>query len=346
MAVAFEQLKHYVGKAVSSFVESTTQTTTFYLPKGPLDSSLKAEGVVRSHFERLSTTDKNQVHGKVWELAKMEDPRIQGLRWGEEHAFDNIERLAKAMQRLGFLGQDNIHPIPCLSFEVGEGGLGAQYFSLGEKLGKDPSKGQIGFVNGMGIPTLEHAGKDAADLSKHFVDGCNVHTVYNSTHQRTASGDTNGYVADVIRMKAIDGGSYTKTSYLIAQQWIDFLDANPGRNYLQFSISEGAVHTNAALRLIDTARPDLMPRIRVLALCPGHFILPDTFTVKPQIRNFVKLEDNVILPWAANADKIGTSEHIVIVPHTGGHPHNGLTEDYQQAARTFIQEFMRSGNIL
>jgi hypothetical protein len=343
--MSFEALKKTVGSLASTFAEHIQKPSTIFLAKGSAESNLKVEGAVKGYFANLSIAQKQEVYGKVWELAKMLDPRIEGEKWGEDHVYDNTERLASALHRLGFFGDYNLVSLRCLPFGFGEGGIGSQYFSLGEKLGRDPATGQVGYVNGMGIPSLEHAGKDASTLSDRFVDGNNLHCVYHATHQKTPNGDFLGLGADLLRMKAVEGGSYTKTSYLIAQQWIDFFNAHPALSYLQLVHSEGTVHVNAALRLIKEARPDLLSRLRILAFCPAYFILPEDFSKDLQVISLMKKEDTVINPWGRGTDKIDLSDHIKIVKHTSDHPHNHLSDDYRQIGKPYIDEFMRSGNI-
>jgi hypothetical protein len=344
----FERAKGFAGTIASTAAEWKYPPSTMFLAKYSIREDLKVPEFVLPRFQNLPEQDKNSVYGKIWELAKKDDPRIEGEDWGKDHASENTERLANAMQRLGFFKAEdraNIHEFNCLPFAFGEGGLGSQYFSLGEKLGKDPMTGHVGYVHGMGVPSLEHAGHDAALFSDRFVDGNNLHCTYHATHQKTRHGDAWGFVADVARMKAVDGGSYTKTSYLIAQQCIDFLNANPGRNYLQIGHSEGAAHVNAALRLIKESRPDLLSRLRVITFCPAHFILPETYSDGLQVINLVKREDHVINPFAAGTDKIGRSNHIVVVPHTTGNPHDHLTDDYINAGKKYIDRFMYDGYI-
>ncbi len=343
--LAHESIKTAFGRVVSSFVECVYPTSTIYLETGPVDLELRTEAALTQRFNQLGQEQKNQVYGKVWELAKMLDPRIHGANWGEEHALEDSERLAKALHKLGLLTINNLHPLKCLPFGVGEGGLGSQYFSLSEKLGEDPASGQISYINGMGIPTLEHAGRDVADFSDRFASGNNIHSVYHSTHQNAPSGDLIGFFADIIRMKAVDGGSYTKTSYLAAQQCVDFLDANPEAKYLQIGVSEGGAHVNAALRLIRESRPDLLSRIRVLNFCPAYFILPDGYPEGFQVVNLVKVEDSVVNPWATNTHAIGHSDNIKIVPHNNDNPHNHLCDDFAAVGKPFVDEFIRSGNL-
>ena len=342
----FEGAKSFAAYVISSVAEHFYQAPHVYLPRAALPSELTTEDVVRRKMSDLSSSQKNQVYGKVYELAKMEDPTVGGHNWGQEHAYDSFPRLSLALDRTGLFHQRRLHlaTVRCLSFDFGEGGLGSQYFGLGDRAARNPLPGHVGYVNGMGIPTLEHATNDARGFSDRFVDGNNIHGVYHATHQATPSGDLWGFSKDVLRMKAVDGGSYTKTSYLIAQQWIDFLIAHPTRNYLQAAHSEGAVHVNAALRLIKNERPELLPRIRVMTLCPAYYISPQTYP-GAQIVNLVKREDSTVNPWGTGADKIGVADHIKVVPHTGDHPHNPISDDFVRVGKRYVDEFMRSGNI-
>lgn len=342
-----ENAKSAVSYTLSCVMETIYSTNNFFLTKNFLYTpGTVDEGLVRRQFNNLSPQQQGQVYNKVWELAKMEDPRIEGLNWGRDHTFDNIPRVTTALNRLGFLpASPDAAPIRCLPASFGEGGIGSQYFSLSEKAGRDPLPGQVGYINGMGIPTLEHAGRDASSLSNMFVDGNNIHCVYNATHQSTPMGDTRGFMWDILRMKSVDGGSYTKTSYLIAQQWIDFLDPYPTKKYLQIAHSEGAVHVNAALRMISQRRPDLLSKIRVVAFCPAHFILPETYGQGLQVINLYKNEDGTINPWATGMNKVGECAQIIPVTHTGEHPHNHLSPDYIRDGKSYINTFMRCGDI-
>lgn len=348
---AFETLKSFAASGASTVANQCFYGPTIYLATAPLTmNSDRTQEFVRGCFERLGPEQKGQLYGKVWELAKMQDPRIGGHNWGQENALKDDQRLAKALHRLGFLDHGQRHPVSCLSAAFGEGGIGSQYFSLGEKLGYDPEKGQIGCVNGMGVPSLTHAGKDAAGLSDKLVRGYNVHCVYHATHQNAPSGDVLGFAADIARMKAVEGGSYSKTSYLIAQQWVDFLTAHPDKCFLQIAHSEGTAHVDAALRLLAEAKLDgLFSRIRIMNFCPAHFLDPNTYSIGSaglQVKNFVKKEDSVINPWGTGAHQItANAPHIVVVPHKADHPHNHISRDYIDAAKPYVDKFMDSGNL-
>jgi hypothetical protein len=344
----FESLKGAAAYGCSTLGNQCFYGPTIYLATAPLTLGHELnQEVIRNCFAKLTDPQKGQVYGKVWELAKMQDPRIKGDKWGQENVFKDDTRLANALQRLGFLNYGKSHAVSMLSSAFGEGGIGSQYFSLGEKLGRDPQKGQISCVNGMGVPSLGHAGKDAARLSHGLLDGYNVHCVYHATHQKTPNGDLLGFAADVVRMKAIEGGSYSKTSYLIAQQWVDFLTAHTDQYFLQIAHSEGTAHVDAALRLLTDAKLDaLFSRIRVMNFCPAHFLDPSIYSPHLQARNFVKKEDSVINPWGTGATQINAHPpYVVVVPHKGDHPHNHVSKDYMDAARPCVDAFFRSGNI-
>ena len=342
---AFEYVKAGFAQAVSTIAEYTSPPSNVHLATGPVDPRSKEEAILRAFLQQLSTSQKNQVYGKVWELAKMQNHRIEGNNWGEINAFTDPTRLAQALHRLGFFGTENLHSFGCLPSGFGEGGIGSQYYSLAEKRGNDPDGGHIGYVNGMGTISLTHAEMDATNFSDRFAGGCNLHCVYNPTHQKMSQGDMLGFFTDVLRMQAVNGGSYIKTSYLLVQQWIDFLDANPGKKFLQVGVSEGAVHVNAALRILCKTRPDLISRIRVIGFCPAYFILPADFPKGLQVLNFVKIEDDAINPWGTNTDMIGCSTSIVLVHHTHDYPHNHNNEDFAAEAIPYINQFRATGDL-
>src|ERR1700722_18310334 len=101
---AFEYIKAGVAQFVSTVAEYTYPPSNIHLATGPVDFQTKEEKILRACLEKLNTSDKDKVYGKVWELAKMQDPRIGGSNWGEVNAFTDLTRLAKALHRLGFLG--------------------------------------------------------------------------------------------------------------------------------------------------------------------------------------------------------------------------------------------------
>ncbi|KAJ1559323.1 hypothetical protein HK405_011080 [Cladochytrium tenue] len=403
-------LKTLSSSVIKSVAVSLYGTVPLYLelePHRPLpDLDLE---VLRTFLleavASLSNSERAALYHKVWELAKMQDPRIHGPRWGELHALDDLPRLYTALCRLGHTtadagsaggGGDRLHRVEVLPFQFGEGGIGAQYYSLGERLGRDPEVGRIGwaiyslfwgptlsaplgplwcmrglitpsssssscihsFINGMGVPTLEHAGRDAVVLSDRFFGGTNLHAVYNPTHQAHADGSLTGFARDALRMKAVEGGATSKQAYLLAQLWLDYLHAHPRAKFLQVAHSEGAVHLHGALRLLARAGPAatrVLGRVQVLALCPAHFINPATYAADGlQVVNFVKMEDRTINPWGTGAPVPGrrVGPHVCVVEHRVRHddvhndPHDFMSWDYVDAARSWIDCFFQTGDLV
>jgi hypothetical protein len=153
-------------------------------------------------------------------------------------------------------------------------------------------------------------------------------------------------------MQAVAGGAISKQAYLLAQLWLDFLNANPERKFLQVAHSEGAVHLDAALRLIVQAgATSLLDRIRILTFCPAHFIHPSTYPGNLQVANFVKEEDRAINPWGTKASSVSQRGHIRIVAHQVraddgyNNPHDFKSWDFVDASRAEINAFFRTGNI-
>ena len=206
----------------------------------------------------------------------------------------------------------------------------------------------------MGVPSLAQAGRDVVVLSDRFFSGRNIHVVYNPTHQQHA-GNTVGFARDALRMKAVDGGATSKQAYLLAQLWLDHLNANPQAKFLQVAHSEGAVHLNGALRLLVQAGAGrFLDRIRVLTLCPAHFINQAMYPAGLQAINFVKMEDRTINPWGTGAPVTGRriGAHVRVVEHRvrqddhHNDPHDFMSWDYVDAARSSIESFIQTGDII
>ncbi|KAJ1549521.1 hypothetical protein HK405_014201 [Cladochytrium tenue] len=368
-------LKTLSASVIKSVAVSLYGTVPLYLelePHRPLpDLDMEAlRTFLLEAVASLPSSERAALYHKVWELAKMQDPRIHGPRWGELHALDDLPRLYTALRRLGHSaadvgsaggsggGVDLLHRVEVLPFQFGEGGIGAQYYSLGERLGRDPEVGRIGYINGMGVPTLEHAGRDAVVLSDRFFGGANLHAVYNPTHQAHADGSLTGFARDALRMKAVEGGATSKQAYLLAQLWLDYLHAHPRAKFLQVAHSEGAVHLHGALRLLARAGPAavrVLGRVRVLTLCPAHFINPATYAADGlQVMNFVKMEDRTINPWGTGAPVPGrrVGPHVCVVEHRVRHddvhndPHDFMSWDYVDAARSWIDRFLQTGELV
>jgi hypothetical protein len=335
---ALEGIKFVFARIVSTSASLVYSKTIWGLEKAKLELGAVTPQIAKEGFEKLNESQKSSVYEHV---------RLSADPLPEELDFSDT-RLIKALVRLGFLKVDStpLHFIPLLPRSFAEGGTGSRASWFFGQAKCNPLKGEIGYINGMGIPNFHHVTGDAANFSQNFVQGYNLHLVYNATHQQRKLEDSVGLVYDVMRMKAVDGGSYTKTSYLLVQQWIDFLDAHEDKAYLQIAHSEGCAQVNAALRLLKSFRPELLARIRVLAFCPAHFIFPEKFSPDLQAMNFIKKEDHVVLPWATGCHLIDHSKNIVVVPHRNEQvPHNHLGSDFIEASKGCISEFMKTGRI-
>ncbi len=332
--------------SVASAISTLLPTQPFYLAVDPAKYDAITREALERVFEGASSEQKIKAFHIRWDLGKMENPTIEGADWGRDHFWDSIPLAARAAHRAGILGEEGVIVIRYGARVIDKSKApGASFYSLGEKLGRDPALGQIGYINGMGS-SIAHAGRDAASLSDSMASGMNLHCVHLPSQQSGPTGDPLGFVLDTMRHLMTDGGSYTRAPCLVAQQWIDYLDLHPERFFLQLCASEGGSHVNAALRLLRTHRPDLLSRLRIIALAPACFMEPQTEDIGLQIVNLVKKEDGTILPVATHADLVGRSPFVRVIPHTvAGDPHNFTTVDYAAVAKPMVDLFIATGNI-
>jgi hypothetical protein len=158
-------------------------TAYLELQPHPLAAEQKYRGIIAT----MSDNERSTLYNKIWELAKMHDPRIHGPEWGELHAFDNLALLNSAMHRLGLFEASSLHPVQCLPFHFGEGGLGAQYFSLSERAGRDPEPGWIGFA-----PTPPQIGASV------ILTACQVYQRHGRGVIGTCRGGRSGFLGPVL----------------------------------------------------------------------------------------------------------------------------------------------------
>lgn len=309
-------------------------------------------------FKELSVDKKRKVYDQLSLVHEVEKSIVMEELSPDEKEKSDLERLAKAIRRAGVLDESDGPEVEVLHdwFAEGRGASGfadAVYYSLEDKVGRDPASGWVGYVNGMGNISLEHAKRICKMVSRRYLDGCNVHAVYHPSHQRAVACDPAGYLGDVLRMCATNSGHYTKTSVLLVQLWIDYLTEHPEKKFLQIAHSEGTSHINAALNIVKMVAPELLPRIRVIAFCPAYVMLAEDYEdsedpeKKPQIHSFVKLEDSIIMPCARRADRVLREEEgITIVAHeTRRNPHLFINRDYISVAKPMIDRFVETGDI-
>ncbi|MES2121903.1 MAG: hypothetical protein V4492_03890 [Chlamydiota bacterium] len=338
IALAFQ--KSVVGFAAQMLSQGTFSLST--APCNPDDYSIHD---LQTLFARLNTDQKNCAYLLRWEMAKMEDTRVSGEGWGQEHFWDDSRKVALVLQRMGILGTGGTAEI-AYNLRLFGGMERAQsfYYSLSEKLGCEAPGGRISYVNGMGTAP-DRAGSDVARISTHLADGNNLYCVYLPTRQDAPMGDLGGFLLDAIRYLAVEGGSYTRTSCLIAQQWIHYLVQEPDKCFLQTCHSEGAAHVHAALRILRENRPDLISRLRLITFC-GASIIEPLPGERLQVINFFKLEDHI--PTDIAGGRSLTRQpflHVRVVPHTTGNPHDHLSQDFVDAAKPHFDLFMRSGSL-
>ncbi len=339
---------HSVGQIAKELVGLVAQLMpkdTFYLGVSPRETEEHSVQDLRSVFARLDVRQQNSAYLLRWEMARMEDTRIFGDRWGEEHFWEEPQKVAVVLHRLGVLGSEGRTEIAYnLRLLGGHEKAHSFYYSLSEKWGRDPVGGWISYVNGMGT-SHSQAGRDAAKFSDLFAKGCNLHCVYLPTRQDSPMGDSTGFTLDALRYLAVLGGGHTRCSCLIAQQWIDYLTQEPEKCFLQTCHSEGATHVNAALRVLRENRPDLIPRLRIITFCAATLIHPLPVE-ELQVINFFKLEDLIPAHIGGGCLEVERpSLHIRAILHTKEAPHYHLSQDYVVAAKPHFELFMRTGSL-
>ncbi|MES2121949.1 MAG: hypothetical protein V4492_04120 [Chlamydiota bacterium] len=331
--------------------EILPQRTFFLATQGGFPET-RSSDELREVFDRLLPEQRMEALHLRFELAQREDPSVYGDEWPEEHFWDDTRKATQVMHRMGLLGNESLVEISYnleITHQITLTATPARpesfHYSMGHKLGKDPEGGWISYVNGLGNST-QHAGTDANIMSDALADGHNIHGIYLPTQQVSMLGDQVGFHLDFIRYMLVDSGGRTRTSCMIAQQWIDYLDENPGKNFLQTCHSEGAAHVDAALQIIRDTRADIIERLNVLAFCPARFIFPKEGEPL-KVMNLLKLLDPVPTGWATGKEQIHQEcPHIQIVAHEDdGVPHCHTTPDYFNAGKPYFDRFISTGSM-
>ncbi|EGG14566.1 hypothetical protein DFA_12343 [Cavenderia fasciculata] len=357
-------IKKVMSSSVASFSKFVGKKI-FYLSIIPTAVDDIPLDILVNIYNSLSQDEKNIAYFKYWELSKMFDSRIDGLNYGRDHFWDDKVRSARSLHRCGFINQtnyteynqDSLVMVECPSrFKRLESKLKTQYFSLGEKMGRDYERGQVSYVNGMGN-TIGWAGHDASKLSDSMCDGVNFYCVYLPTYVVSKDNfspnhqDLTGFLMDVTRHLATTegGGENSLTSCLIVQQWFDYLSAHPTKHFLQICASDGGTFVNAAINLfLKHALVDYIERLNVIGLAPGTTIMPrpDQHFYSHQVVNLIKKEDTLISTFGTGSDMAGKSPNVLLIPHTVDHPHNFTSADYIVAVKPFIDCFKSTGFIM
>ncbi|MES2121948.1 MAG: hypothetical protein V4492_04115 [Chlamydiota bacterium] len=325
---------------------------TFYLAVSSDYPQIQPLKSLKKIFDRLLPEQKTEAYHLHFELAQRENSRTSAVQGSPEHFWDEPQKAARVMHRLGLLGSEGCVEIRynleiTLRLDLSPGPIKPTsfYYSLSDKLGRDPHGGWISYVNGMStLP--KNAGTDANKISDLLAEGSNLHCVYLPTQRELLGKDMHAVALDFFRLLAVNGGGYTRTSCLIVQQWIDYLSENPDKNFLQTCHSEGAVHINAALRILRNTKPDYLGRLNILTFCPARIILPLSGEPLKAV-NFVKLEDPVPSEFAEGKEILRSeTPYAQIILHTDKHnPHDPTSPDYIAAAKPYFDRFMSTGSI-
>ena len=123
---------------------------------------------------------------------------------------------------------------------------------------KDPNRGPITLINGMGNVLIDNV-SNAAHISKLL--NHNVYSVYNATH---------GHRYDVMECCLGALGIATAPAIVLKEQWLArFREMPADQEILHFCHSQGAIHSKFALMLLP---PELRSRINVVAIAPAIYI--------------------------------------------------------------------------
>ncbi|EGC30712.1 hypothetical protein DICPUDRAFT_83380 [Dictyostelium purpureum] len=349
-------IKNSLQISVSTISQKFCKKESFNLCVRPGIADHLSYEELKEIYDKLTLEDKHVVETIYWELMKKEDSRIDGWEYGKINFFNNLRITARSLHRGGFIELEDKDSLIKIDYTTKlcrtNNSSKTQYFSLGEKYGNNLSIGYCGYVNGMGN-TIGWAGRDASIISDTVLDGIDLHCVYLPSYQHSPDGfspsnDFIGFSMDVARHLSINGGDYSKTACLIAQQWIDYLTDNPDKYFLTIAASDGGTFTCAAVKLMCQYCPHLLSRVSIILLAPGCFLFPNEYIKYDQVMNFVKLEDNLITRLATGSQFIGKHQNIIIVPHnsTSDHPHNFLSYDFAQIVKPYVEQFKKTGKLI
>lgn len=345
---ATSSLQHNVFTYLTNYLPQKT----FYLATSSDPVQTHSPESLKEIFDRLLPEQKTEAYHLHFELAQRENSRTATVQGSPERFWDEPQKAARVMHRMGLLGSEgcveiryNLEITLHLAPSPGPIKPTSFYYSLSDKMGREPLGGWISYVNGMGtLPKV--AGTDANKISDLLAQGSNLHCIYLPTQKKLLGRDMHATALDFFRLLAVNGGGYTRTSCMIAQQWIDYLSDNPDKHFLQTCHSEGAVHVSAALRILRNAKPECIERINILTFCPARIIVP--LPGEPlKVMNLVKLDDPVPTEFAEGKELLHTqTPYAQIIPHKDMYnPHDPTSPDYIAAAQPYFELFMRTGSM-
>ncbi|KYQ92661.1 hypothetical protein DLAC_06655 [Tieghemostelium lacteum] len=350
-------LKQIVAVSFANVSLIVIDKSEFILALVPDKYDSMPRDVVEGIYNRLSEDEKNKAAFVYWELSKKLDSRIDGINYGRDCFWNNLQLSIRSLHRCGYLlkyydpSDDTLVSIKCCNTKASSI---AQYYNLGEKIGYDYPSKHIGFINGMGN-TIRWAGTDASKITNAMCDGVDLHCVYlpsipKSKDNYSPTHSITGFIGEATRHLSVTGGIIDRTSCLLVQLWIDYLCDNPSNQFLQMAASDGGTFTQTALRILMEYRPDLCDRLNLLLLAPGTIILPNHLISPNQVINLIKKEDHLITKLGNGASNHlhGKHQNVIIVPHltTSDHPHNFTNPDYMSIGRKYIENYKLTGRLL
>ncbi len=345
---ATNSIRHNVFTYLTDYLPQKT----FYLATSSEPLETHSSERLKEIFDRLLPEQKTEAYHLHFELAQRENSRTASVLGSPEHFWDEPQKAARVMHRMGLLGSEgcveiryNLEITLDLDLSPGPVKPTSFYYCLSDKMGREPHGGWISYINGMGT-LAKIAGTDANKISDRLAQGSNLHCIYLPTQKELLGKDMHATALDFFRLLAVNGGSYTRTSCMIVQQWIDYLNANPGKQFLQTCHSEGAVHVSAALRILRNAKPECIERINILTFCPARIIVP--LPGEPlKVMNLVKREDPVPTEYAEGKEILNSkTPYAQIIPHKDMYnPHDPTSPDYIAAAQPYFDLFMRTGSM-
>lgn len=171
----------------------------------------------------------------------------------EQNPAIQVEHVEKPISK----SAQNHHENYLLDFEKGK--QLSSLYSLQNRT--DPKNGRIGFINGI-MNDFASAYSKAIEIS-HLSGGFNVHGVHNAT---------NGLATDIKECRLGKQGKITPPVWHLHKMWDDFFldeSTDPNAKFLLICHSQGAIHTQNALRTYD---PELRQRIVVISVAGASTI--------------------------------------------------------------------------
>lgn len=279
---------------------------------------------LRNVVSQLATQDRSVLFGLIYLMSG--SPETFDFRWGEHHAFDDRNRLIRALHCIGELGG------PILSGEYygdWENNVTERSFFY-DVPGKSPRKGQIGFINGMNL-TPRAAFYDAYRLWQTACQGHRLSCVYSATK--------GGW--DYLGGPYAQKGIVLPASRLLIHQWAEFLTREPHARFLQICTSRGAIEVQAALLCMPE---EIRKRIIVIAIAPAYLI---SSALCHRAVNLV-IEDDPVPLLSPNHDLIDTSEDVwILLSHDdGADPHDLHGVSYRKVLAQLVDRYLFTNDIV